>query len=101
MLSIFKFQKIPMFPSSALETVCEGMETCHPLLVLDKEIQGNPLDLKRFWVTQGCLHLLSQLYLETLESKEGEGEPGCCLLKVNDQTTYGLHPQRALGSSVF
>lgn len=37
------------------------------------------------------------LILETLECKAGEGEPGCCLLKVNNQTTPWTSSSKALG----
>lgn len=31
--------------------------------------------------------MLSEFDLETLECEEAEGEPGCCLLEADDQTT--------------
>uniref|UniRef100_U3I699 Cation-transporting ATPase n=1 Tax=Anas platyrhynchos platyrhynchos TaxID=8840 RepID=U3I699_ANAPP len=55
------FQKIHKFPSSTplpWGPVCGVMASCHSLVVLDKKIQGDPLDLKMFegthWVTHVC-----------------------------------------------
>ncbi|XP_021249013.1 probable cation-transporting ATPase 13A5 isoform X3 [Numida meleagris] len=45
------FQKIHKFPSSTplpWGPVCGAMVSCHSLVVLDKKIQGDPLDLKMF-----------------------------------------------------
>ncbi|NWQ98581.1 AT135 ATPase, partial [Burhinus bistriatus] len=46
-----RFQKIHKFPSSSplpWGPVCGAMASCHSLVVLDKKIQGDPLDLKMF-----------------------------------------------------
>ncbi|XP_009881727.1 PREDICTED: probable cation-transporting ATPase 13A5 [Charadrius vociferus] len=46
-----QFQKIHKFPSSAplpWGPVCGAMASCHSLVVLDKKIQGDPLDVKMF-----------------------------------------------------
>ncbi|XP_049658900.1 probable cation-transporting ATPase 13A5 isoform X3 [Accipiter gentilis] len=46
-----RFQKIHKFPSSTplpWGPVCGAMASCHSLVVLDKKIQGDPLDLKMF-----------------------------------------------------
>ncbi|NXC39711.1 AT135 ATPase, partial [Penelope pileata] len=46
-----RFQKIHKFPSSTplpWGPVCRAMVSCHSLVVLDKKIQGDPLDLKMF-----------------------------------------------------
>uniref|UniRef100_A0A669PMZ4 Cation-transporting ATPase n=1 Tax=Phasianus colchicus TaxID=9054 RepID=A0A669PMZ4_PHACC len=49
-----RFQKIHKFPSSTplpWGPVCGAMASCHSLVVLDKKIQGDPLDLKMFEAT--------------------------------------------------
>lgn len=58
LLLLIRFQKIHKFPSSTplpWGPVCGAMASCHSLVVLDKKIQGDPLDLKMFdgthWVT--------------------------------------------------
>ncbi|XP_074887740.1 putative cation-transporting ATPase 13A5 [Buteo buteo] len=46
-----RFQEIHKFPSSTplpWGPVCGAMASCHSLVVLDKKIQGDPLDLKMF-----------------------------------------------------
>uniref|UniRef100_A0A8C4V8R3 Cation-transporting ATPase n=1 Tax=Falco tinnunculus TaxID=100819 RepID=A0A8C4V8R3_FALTI len=46
-----RFQKIHKFPSNTplpWGPVCGAMVSCHSLVVLDKKIQGDPLDLKMF-----------------------------------------------------
>ncbi|OXB75614.1 UNVERIFIED_CONTAM: hypothetical protein H355_001258 [Colinus virginianus] len=46
-----RFQKIHKFPSCTplpWGPVCGAMASCHSLVVLDKKIQGDPLDLKMF-----------------------------------------------------
>ncbi|XP_072200570.1 probable cation-transporting ATPase 13A5 isoform X2 [Excalfactoria chinensis] len=46
-----RFQKIHKFPSSTplpWGPVCGAMASCHSLVVLNKKIQGDPLDLKMF-----------------------------------------------------
>ncbi|XP_048811065.1 probable cation-transporting ATPase 13A5 isoform X2 [Lagopus muta] len=46
-----RFQKIHKFPSSSplpWGPVCGAMASCHSLVVLDKKVQGDPLDLKMF-----------------------------------------------------
>uniref|UniRef100_A0A8C3PPZ2 Cation-transporting ATPase n=1 Tax=Calidris pygmaea TaxID=425635 RepID=A0A8C3PPZ2_9CHAR len=46
-----RFQEIRKFPSSTplpWGLVCGAMASCHSLVVLDKKIQGDPLDLKMF-----------------------------------------------------
>ncbi|NWU64687.1 AT135 ATPase, partial [Pterocles burchelli] len=46
-----RFQKIHKFPSSTplpWGPVCGAMASCHSLVVSDKKIQGDPLDLKMF-----------------------------------------------------
>uniref|UniRef100_A0A8C3K5N5 Cation-transporting ATPase n=1 Tax=Calidris pygmaea TaxID=425635 RepID=A0A8C3K5N5_9CHAR len=50
-----RFQEIRKFPSSTplpWGLVCGAMASCHSLVVLDKKIQGDPLDLKMFEVHQ-------------------------------------------------
>ncbi|NXU59559.1 AT135 ATPase, partial [Turnix velox] len=50
-----RFQKIHKFPSSTplpWGPMCGAMASCHSLVVLDKKIQGDPLDLKMFEGTQ-------------------------------------------------
>uniref|UniRef100_A0A663MXX4 Cation-transporting ATPase n=1 Tax=Athene cunicularia TaxID=194338 RepID=A0A663MXX4_ATHCN len=56
-----RFQKIHKFPSSTplpWGPVCGAMASCHSLVVLDKKIQGDPLDLKMFegthWEIEDC-----------------------------------------------
>lgn len=57
-LVLIRFQRIHKFPSSTplpWGPLCGAMASCHSLVVLDKKIQGDPLDLKMFegthWVT--------------------------------------------------
>ncbi|XP_062458995.1 probable cation-transporting ATPase 13A5 [Pezoporus occidentalis] len=54
-----RFQKVHKFPSSTSlpwGPLCGAMATCHSLVILDKKIQGDPLDLKMFegthWVVE-------------------------------------------------
>uniref|UniRef100_A0A8B9IMM0 Cation-transporting ATPase n=1 Tax=Anser cygnoides TaxID=8845 RepID=A0A8B9IMM0_ANSCY len=52
-----RFQEIHKFPSSTplpWGPVCGAMASCHSLVVLDKKIQGDPLDLKMFEGTHWC-----------------------------------------------
>uniref|UniRef100_A0A8C6IVK4 Cation-transporting P-type ATPase N-terminal domain-containing protein n=1 Tax=Melopsittacus undulatus TaxID=13146 RepID=A0A8C6IVK4_MELUD len=63
LLSI-RFQKVRKFPSSTSllwGPLYGAMASCHSLVVLDKKIQGDPLDLKMFegtqWVTFHFPHL--------------------------------------------
>uniref|UniRef100_A0A672VE82 Cation-transporting ATPase n=1 Tax=Strigops habroptila TaxID=2489341 RepID=A0A672VE82_STRHB len=64
-----RFQKVHKFPSSTplpWGPLCGAMASCHSLVVLDKKIQGDPLDLKMFegthWVIDSHpLHTLTQI----------------------------------------
>uniref|UniRef100_A0A8C2TTM3 Cation-transporting ATPase n=1 Tax=Coturnix japonica TaxID=93934 RepID=A0A8C2TTM3_COTJA len=64
-----RFQKIHKFPSSTplpWGPVCGAMASCHSLVVLNKKIQGDPLDLKMFegthWVMSFIMDLLSVIH---------------------------------------
>uniref|UniRef100_A0A8C2TRZ3 Cation-transporting ATPase n=1 Tax=Coturnix japonica TaxID=93934 RepID=A0A8C2TRZ3_COTJA len=57
-----RFQKIHKFPSSTplpWGPVCGAMASCHSLVVLNKKIQGDPLDLKMFEGTHWVIPVLS------------------------------------------
>uniref|UniRef100_A0A8C2TQX4 Cation-transporting ATPase n=1 Tax=Coturnix japonica TaxID=93934 RepID=A0A8C2TQX4_COTJA len=59
-----RFQKIHKFPSSTplpWGPVCGAMASCHSLVVLNKKIQGDPLDLKMFEGTHWVMSFMSSL----------------------------------------
>uniref|UniRef100_A0A8B9EBV6 Cation-transporting ATPase n=1 Tax=Anser cygnoides TaxID=8845 RepID=A0A8B9EBV6_ANSCY len=64
------FQEIHKFPSSTplpWGPVCGAMASCHSLVVLDKKIQGDPLDLKMF-EGQAQRHVLTSPFPNLLQA---------------------------------
>uniref|UniRef100_A0A8C3CNT9 Cation-transporting ATPase n=1 Tax=Cairina moschata TaxID=8855 RepID=A0A8C3CNT9_CAIMO len=71
------FQKIHKFPSSTplpWGPVCGVMASCHSLVVLDKKIQGDPLDLKMFEGTHWEIE-------ESNMSQDGAGALHTCIVR--------------------
>uniref|UniRef100_A0A8C0IIU2 Cation-transporting ATPase n=1 Tax=Bubo bubo TaxID=30461 RepID=A0A8C0IIU2_BUBBB len=65
-----RFQKIHKFPSSTplpWGPVCGAMASCHSLVVLDKKIQGDPLDLKMFEGTHWIISHFPDLFQAPVE----------------------------------
>ncbi|XP_035400635.1 probable cation-transporting ATPase 13A5 [Cygnus atratus] len=72
-----RFQEIRKFPSSTplpWGPVCGAMVSCHSLVVLDKKIQGDPLDLKMFEGTHWEIE-------ESNTSQDGAGVLHTCVVR--------------------
>ncbi|XP_010307843.2 putative cation-transporting ATPase 13A5 isoform X1 [Balearica regulorum gibbericeps] len=72
-----RFQKIHKFPSSTplpWGPVCGAMASCHSLVVLNKKIQGDPLDLKMFEGTHWEVE-------DSSAAQDGAGAPNICVIR--------------------
>ncbi|KFP34125.1 putative cation-transporting ATPase 13A5, partial [Colius striatus] len=72
-----RFQKIHKFPSSTplpWGPMCGAMASCHSLVVLDKKIQGDPLDLKMFEGTHWEME-------DSSTTLDGAGAVGTCVVR--------------------
>ncbi|XP_069648488.1 probable cation-transporting ATPase 13A5 isoform X4 [Haliaeetus albicilla] len=85
-----RFQKIHKFPSSTplpWGPVCGAMASCHSLVVLDKKIQGDPLDLKMFDGTHWEVE-------DSSTAQDGAGALDTCIVrpgpKASDAPVEGI-----------